>query len=166
VLVLGTVRHADIQGSVRPELPLLIRIDFVAAVCLLVLVPLAFATGNAALVCIPVALYRGDALHVADRTQAPQHRLDRWFRTWRRAATALCGLSLPLMVPALDCVAATPSAAPSCAAWLAPPRTLHRALHPDADPAALADAAQIAAGVYGVYLIASVGVVLRAMGRR
>jgi hypothetical protein len=119
--------------------------------------PEAFVAGNAALVLIPLALYAGDALFVAGRTSLGEGALVAWFRRWRVAAAVFCGASLPLTLPALRCGGQAVGERSFCAAWLQPPRELHRALHPSVDPAALGDAALIGLAVYGAYLGASVG---------
>jgi len=116
--------------------------------------PEAFVAGNGALVVIPLALYAGDGLFVAGRAPLGASTVATWFRRWRVGATAFCGASLLLTLPTLRCVGGVEGDA-VCAAWLAPPRALHRALHPSADPAALADAAAIGLLVYGGYLVAS-----------
>ena len=173
-------------------LDLLIRLDFVLAVLILVVVPLgllvaaarrpmmrqhllaywrassllmitvylmidgrpvAFIAGNAALVLIPLALWVGDALFPAQRYRLDGDPMAAWFRRWRVAATLFCGASLLLTGPTLRCLFADADA--MCQAWLAPPRELHAALHPTADPAALGDAAFVGLIVYGAYLLAS-----------
>ncbi|WP_233993753.1 DUF3177 family protein [Salinibacter altiplanensis] len=174
-------------------LPVLIRLDFVLATALLVVVPLgllaaavrrpavrgrllaywrassllmgtvyllidgrpgAFVAGPVALVLIPLALHVGDGLFVAGRVPLGASAVATWFRRWRIGATVLCGASLLLSVPALRCVWEG-AESPVCAAWLEPPRELHRALHPSVDPATLGDAAAIGLLVYGAYVVAS-----------
>jgi len=118
--------------------------------------PEAFVAGNTALVAIPLALYTGDVLFVpGPAALGDDGALAAWVRRWRTGATAFCGVSLLLTLPALRC-AWGPEQNSFCAAWLAPPRALHRALHPAVDPATLGDAATIGLLIYGAYLTASV----------
>ena len=115
----------------------------------------AFIAGNAALVLIPIALYRGDALSGTPSPSRDDGPMAEWFRRWRTGAVAFCGASLLLTAPALRCAWALGEATSGCAAWLGPPRALHRTLHPSLDPATLGDAAVVRLVVYGVYLLAS-----------
>ena len=117
--------------------------------------PGAFVAGPVALVLIPLALYIGDGLFVAGRTPLGKTAVATWFRRWRTGATVFCGATLLLTLPALRCVGGTAGGS-FCAAWLAPPRELHRALHPSADPTILGDAAAMGLLVYGAYLAGSV----------
>jgi len=117
--------------------------------------PEAFVAGNAALVVIPLVLQAGDVLFVPGPAAPGEGPVATWVRRWQTGATALCGVSLLLTVPALRC-AWGPEQNSFCAAWLAPPRALHRALHPSVDPATLGDAAVIGGLIYGAYLVASV----------
>nr|WP_272507118.1 DUF3177 family protein [Salinibacter ruber] len=117
--------------------------------------PGAFVAGNAALVAIPLALHAGDVLFVPGPASLWEGPVATWFRRWRAGATAFCGASLLLTVPALRC-AWEGAENPVCAAWLAPPRELHRALHASVDPTTLGDAAVIGGLIYGAYLVASV----------
>ena len=117
--------------------------------------PEAFMAGNAALVVIPLVLHAGDVLFVPGPAALRDGTLATWVRRWRTGATAFCGVSLLLTLPALRC-AWGPEQNSFCAAWLAPPRALHRALHPSVDPATLGDAAAIGGLIYGAYLVASV----------
>jgi len=116
--------------------------------------PTAFVAGTAALILIPIALYYGDVLSGPERLG--EGTLATWVRRWRVGATAFCSASLLLAGPALRCVGGVEKKA-FCAAWLDPPRELHRALHPGVDPAVLGDAAVVGLLIYGAYLIASVG---------
>lgn len=116
----------------------------------------AFVAGNTALLCIPLALRYGDILFGTERDSLGSHPVAEAFRWWRRAATIFCAASLPLTLPALRCVAA-PATSSVCAAWLAPPRELHAAVHPSLDPGTLGDAALLGLAVYAVYFGASVG---------
>jgi hypothetical protein len=118
--------------------------------------PIAFVAGNAALVLIPLALWVGDALFPARRYRLDGDPIAEWFRRWRVAATLFCGASLLLTLPTLRCLSAEAGTGAMCQAWLAPPRELHAALHPTADPAALGDGAFVGLVVYGAYLLASV----------
>ena len=117
--------------------------------------PEAFVAGNAALVVIPLVLHAGDVLFVPGPAALRDGTLATWVRRWRTGATAFCGVSLLLTLPALRC-AWGPEQNSFCAAWLAPPRALHGALHPSVDPATLGDAAAIGGLIYGAYLVASV----------
>ncbi|MCS4138315.1 hypothetical protein GGQ13_001749 [Salinibacter ruber] len=117
--------------------------------------PGAFVAGNTALVAIPLALHAGDVLFVPRPASLGEGPVATWFRRWRAGATAFCGASLLLTVPALRC-AWEGAENPVCAAWLAPPRELHRALHASVDPTTLGDAAVIGGLIYGAYLVASV----------
>nr|WP_272505361.1 DUF3177 family protein [Salinibacter ruber] len=117
--------------------------------------PGAFVAGNTALVAIPLALHAGDVLFVPGPASLGEEPVATWFRRWRAGATAFCGASLLLTVPALRC-AWEGAENPVCAAWLAPPRELHRALHASVDPTTLGDAAVIGGLIYGAYLVASV----------
>ncbi len=117
--------------------------------------PGAFVAGNTALVAIPLALYAGDVLFVPGPTSMGEGPVATWFQRWRAGATAFCVASLLLTLPALRC-AWDGARNPVCATWLAPPRKLHRALHPSVDPATLGDAATIGLLIYGAYLVASV----------
>jgi hypothetical protein len=123
--------------------------------------PVAFIAGNAALVLIPLSLWFGDALFGARRYRLDGDPIAEWFRRWRVAAALFCSASLLLTLPTLRCVSGNAGADPMCAAWLAPPRELHAALHPAADPAALGDGAMIGLAVYGAYLLASAVIVGR-----
>jgi len=127
--------------------------------------PVAFVAGNAALVLIPLALWGGDALFPARQYQLDGDPVAAWFRRWRVAAVLFCGASLLLTLPTLRCVSAEAGVDAMCEAWLAPPRELHAALHPTADPAALGDGAMIGLAVYGVYLLVSAVVVGRHAAR-
>jgi hypothetical protein len=128
--------------------------------------PAAFVTGNAALLLIPLALYYGDLLSGATHRSLDGGLVAGRFRRWRTVATIFCGASLLLTGPALRCAWALGEAASGCAAWLRPPRKLHRALHPSLDPAMLGDAAIVGLVVYGAYLIASVVQGLRRIQRK
>lgn len=128
--------------------------------------PVAFIAGNAALLLIPLALYHGDLLSGATDRSLDGGRVADGFRRWRTGAAVFCGASLLLTGPALRCAWALGEAASGCAAWLGPPRALHRALHPSLDPAMLGDAATAGLVVYGAYLIASVVQGLRRIRRR
>jgi hypothetical protein len=123
--------------------------------------PIAFIAGNAALVLIPLSLWFGDVLFTARQYRLDGDPVAEWFRRWRVAAGLFCGASLLLTLPTLRCVAGEAGGDPMCAAWLAPPRELHAALHPTADPVALGDGAMIGLAVYGAYLLASAVVVGR-----
>ena len=127
--------------------------------------PVAFVAGNAALLLIPLALYYGDLLSGATHRSLDGGLVAGGFRRWRTVAVVFCGASLLLTGPALRCVWALGEAASGCAAWLGPPRELHRALHPSLDPAMLGDAATVGLVVYGAYLIASVVQGLRRIRR-
>ena len=116
--------------------------------------PVAFVAGNAALVCIPLALRYGDALFGTAETYTGSHAVAKWFRRWRGAATAFCGASLLLTLPALRCLWSPGTAA--CQDWLAPPHELHAALHPSLHPDTLGDAATGGLLLYTAYLIASI----------
>jgi hypothetical protein len=126
----------------------------------------AFVAGNAALLLIPLALYHGDLLSGAPNRSLDGGRVADGFRHWRTGAAVFCGASLLLTGPALRCVWALGEATSGCAAWLGPPRALHRALHPSLDPAMLGDAATAGLVVYGAYLIGSVVQGLRRIRRR
>lgn len=115
----------------------------------------AFIAGNAALLLIPLALYRGDALSGTSSPSRDDGPVGEWFRRWRTGAAVFCGASLLLTGPALRCAWALGEATSGCAAWLEPPRELHRVLHPSLDPAVLGDAAVAGLVVYGAYLAAS-----------
>jgi len=117
--------------------------------------PIAFIAGNAALVLIPLSLWFGDVLFVARQYRLNGDPIAEWFRRWRVAAALFCGASLLLTGPTLRCVTGDAGADAMCTAWLVPPRELHAALHPAADPAALGDAAMIGLVVYGAYLLVS-----------
>ncbi len=123
--------------------------------------PVAFIAGNAALVLIPLALWFGDALFPARRVRLNGDPIAEWFRRWRVGASLFCGASLLLTGPTLRCVSAEAGVDAMCEAWLGPPRELHAALHPTADPAALGDGAFVGLVVYGAYLLASAVVVGR-----
>jgi hypothetical protein len=123
--------------------------------------PVAFVAGNAALVLIPVALWVGDALFVARRYRLDGDPVAEWFRRWRGAAALFCGASLLLTLPTLRCVSGDAGTDPMCTTWLVPPRELHAALHPAADPGMLGDGAMIGLAVYGAYLLASAVIVGR-----
>jgi hypothetical protein len=123
--------------------------------------PMAFIAGNAALVLIPLALWFGDVLFVARTYQLNGDPIAEWFRRWRVAAALFCGASLLLTGPTLRCVSGDAGADAMCQAWLAPPRELHAALHPTADPVALGEGAVVGLVVYGAYLLASAVVVGR-----
>ena len=116
--------------------------------------PVAFVAGNAALVCIPLALRYGDAVFGAAKASLEPHAVAKWFRRWRGAATAFCGASLLLTLPALRCLWTLEKNA--CQDWLAPPRELHAALHPSLHPDTLGDAATGGLLLYTAYLIASI----------
>ena len=122
--------------------------------------PVAFVAGNAALILIPLSLWHGDVLFPARRVRLDGDPIAAWFRRWRLAVALFCGASLLLTGPTLRCVSAHVDDA-MCAAWLAPPRELHAALHPTADPAALGDGAMIGLAVYGAYLLVSAAIVGR-----
>jgi len=126
--------------------------------------PVAFVAGNTALIVIPLVLHAGDVLFVPRPASLGDGALATWFRRWRVGVTAFCGTSLLLTVPALRCVWER-SENPVCAAWLAPPRELHRALHPSVAPTTLGDAATIGLLIYGAYLMAAVLRVGRAVWR-
>lgn len=117
--------------------------------------PVAFVAGNAALVLIPLSLWVGDALFPARRYRLDGDPIAEWFRRWRVGASLFCGASLLLTGPTLRCLSADAEADAMCQAWLGPPRELHAALHPTADPAALGDGAFVGLVVYGAYLLAS-----------
>ncbi len=117
--------------------------------------PVAFVAGTAALVLIPLALHYGDALFVAGPSSLGEEPVATWFRRWRVAATVFCGGSLLLTLPALRCAGDTAETGSFCAAWLGPPRELHRALHPSLDPVGLGEAAIGGLVIYGGYLVAS-----------
>lgn len=122
---------------------------------------IAFVTGNAALVLIPLVLWYGDALAPGPRPRLDDSPIAVWIRRWRIAAAVFCGASLLLTLPVLRCAVANAGADPTCAAWFAPPRALHAALHPSIDPTVLGDAATVGLAVYGAYLLASLVMVGR-----
>ncbi|WP_263784807.1 DUF3177 family protein [Salinibacter grassmerensis] len=153
-LLLASVR----QPAVRGRLLAYWRASSLLMVTVYLMVdgrPGAFVAGNTALVAIPLALHAGDVLSVPGPMSLGEGAAATWFRRWRAGATAFCGASLLLTVPALRC-GWDAAENPVCAAWLEPPRKLHRALHPSVDPATLGDAATIGLLVYGGYLAASV----------
>lgn len=123
--------------------------------------PVAFVAGNAALVLIPIALWYGDVLFAARQYRLDGDPIAEWFRRWRVAAALFCGASLVLTLPTLHCAMGDAMNAPTCIAWLGPPRELHAALHPMVDPATLGDGALIGLAVYGMYLLVSVGAIAR-----
>jgi hypothetical protein len=115
----------------------------------------AFVAGNAALVLIPLALWFGDALFVARQVRLDGDPVVEWFRRWRVAAALFCSASLLLTLPTLHCVSSNAGSDAMCTTWLGPPRELHAALHPTADPGALGDGAMVGLVVYSVYLLIS-----------